>query len=102
VGKSVYINVDIVGKMVRPINKTFNNKDESAIIISSRLAMGFRLFKKTSLMAGLSSNYMNNSDPKNISIPKPLLGYTDKYRDNKKMVWPGLFIGLEIPLFSSK
>ena len=98
--KSIYINVDIIGKMIRPINKTFQLGDKSAIIISARLAMGFHLFKKASLMAGVSSNYMNNSDPGNISIPRPFLGYTNKYGDNNKMYWPGLFIGLEIPIFS--
>ena len=102
VGKSSYINMDIVGKMIRPINRTFHFKDDPAIIVSARLAIGFSLFKKASLMAGVSYNFLHNSDPDNISIPNPFHGYTHKSTDYKKMDWPGLFIGLEIPLFTRK
>jgi hypothetical protein len=102
VGKSIYINVDMVAKMIRPINRKFHLNDDPAFIASARFAMGFSVFKKASLMAGISYNYMHNTDPSNISISKPFLGYTHKSTDNKEMDWLGLFIGLEIPLFSRK
>ncbi len=73
-------------------------KGESIFHARARLYTGIKIFKRLSLIAGVSYNYAtgfgeDNRDPK---ILKTMHDYTFSYSSDDHRFWPGVFVGVQI------
>jgi hypothetical protein len=98
------LSTDLLVRAIFPKGELFS--DGIGLFSSLRFVLDYELSSSLILQAGLSCNYYNEFDDNgctgSISIPKPFHKLSWKGSDSSNRFWPGLFIGVEVPVIKGK
>jgi len=94
-GKLVSFNFDMTGNSIRGIEDFW--KGNSVFHAQARAYAGLKIFRRLSLIAGVSYNYCTNFGEDNTpEIPESMHGYEFSYSSDDHSFWPGVFVGVQL------
>lgn len=91
-----FIGGDISANQIGKSDRLF--KGDSLFHASARLYTGIKIFKRLSIIAGVSYNYATGfgDDNENPNILKTMHDYNFDYSTTDHRFWPGVFVGVQI------